>query len=63
MPELATFALFAYRQEAFVAEAIRAVARQAYCPMELMVNEDASTDASRAGLVLHAVGNGERYVH
>lgn len=63
MPELATFAVFAYCQEAFVAEAIRAVARQTYRPMELMVNEDASTDASRASLVLHAVGEGERHVH
>ncbi|MEI6794961.1 MAG: glycosyltransferase family A protein, partial [Verrucomicrobiota bacterium] len=47
MPELATYALFAYRQEAFVAEAIRAVGKQTYRPLELIVTDDASLDRTR----------------
>jgi hypothetical protein len=47
MPELATYALFAYRHEAFVTEAIRAVAKQTYRPLELIVTDDASPDGTR----------------
>ena len=47
MPELATFALFTYRHEAFVAEAIRSVAKQTYRPLELIISDDASPDETR----------------
>ncbi|MEI6467576.1 MAG: glycosyltransferase, partial [Verrucomicrobiota bacterium] len=47
MAELATFVLFAYRHEAFVAEAIHAVAKQTYRPLELIVTDDASPDCTR----------------
>ena len=47
MPELATYALFAYRHEAFVAEAIRAVAKQTHRPLEVIVIDDASPDGTR----------------
>jgi glycosyltransferase involved in cell wall biosynthesis len=47
MPELATYALFAYRHEAFVVEAIRSVAKQTYRPLELIVTDDASPDGTR----------------
>jgi hypothetical protein len=47
MAELATFVLFAYRHEAFVAEAIHAVAKQTYRPLELIVTDDASPDSTR----------------
>ena len=47
MPELATFALFTYRHEAFVAEAIRSVAKQTYRPLELIITDDASPDETR----------------
>jgi hypothetical protein len=52
MPELATFALLAFRQEAFVAEAIRAVGRQTYRPLELIVSDDASPDGTREQIEL-----------
>ncbi|MEY4085964.1 MAG: hypothetical protein RLZZ405_152 [Verrucomicrobiota bacterium] len=48
MPELATYALFAYRQEAFVAAALRGVARQTYRPLEVIVVDDGSPDRTRA---------------
>ena len=47
MPELATFVLLACRHEAFVAEAIHAVAKQTYRPLELIVTDDASPDRTR----------------
>ena len=46
MPELATYALFAYRQEAFVAAALRGVARQTYRPLEVVVVDDGSHDGT-----------------
>jgi glycosyltransferase involved in cell wall biosynthesis len=39
--------LCTYRHEAFVTEAIRAVARQTYRPLELIVSDDASPDRTR----------------
>lgn len=50
MAEVATFALFAYRHEAFVAEAIRAVGRQTYRPLQLIVTDDASPDRTREAI-------------
>jgi hypothetical protein len=47
MAELATFVLLAYRHETFVAEAIHAVAKQTYRPLELIVADDASPDRTR----------------
>lgn len=47
MPELATYALFAYRHEAFVAAALRGVARQTYRPLEVIVVDDGSPDRTR----------------
>jgi len=44
MTELATFVLLPYRHGDFVAEAIRAVAKQTYRPLELIVTCDTSTD-------------------
>lgn len=52
MPELATFVLFAYRHEAFVAEAIRGIAQQTYRPLELIVTDDASPDRTREQIYL-----------
>lgn len=47
MTELATFVLLPYRHGDFVAEAIRAVAKQTYRPLELIVTDDASQDRTR----------------
>lgn len=44
MTELATFVLLPYRGGDFVAEAIRAVAKQTYRPLELIVTYDVSPD-------------------
>lgn len=41
---LATFAVFAYNQEAYVREAVRAALAQTYRPLELILSDDASTD-------------------
>ena len=41
---LATFALVAYNQEAFVREAVRAALEQTYRPLEIILSDDASTD-------------------
>jgi glycosyltransferase involved in cell wall biosynthesis len=41
---LATFAVFAYNQEAYVREAVRAALAQTYRPLEIILSDDASTD-------------------
>ena len=41
---LATFAMFAYNQEAFVREAVRAALAQTYRPLEIILSDDASSD-------------------
>ncbi len=47
MSELATFAFFAYRHESFVVEALEAVAKQTYRPLEVVVCDDGSPDRTR----------------
>jgi glycosyltransferase involved in cell wall biosynthesis len=47
MPELASYVLFAYRQEKFVAAAIEAVAKQTYRPLELIICDDGSPDGTK----------------
>jgi hypothetical protein len=47
MPELATFAFFAYRHESFVVEALEAVAKQTYRPLEVVICDDGSPDRTR----------------
>lgn len=42
----ATFILFAYNQERFVGEAVRAALAQAYEPLEIVLSDDCSTDAT-----------------
>ncbi|MEO7916820.1 MAG: glycosyltransferase [Dokdonella sp.] len=41
---LVTFALFAYNQEAYVREAVRAALAQDYRPLQIIFSDDASTD-------------------
>jgi glycosyltransferase involved in cell wall biosynthesis len=43
---LVTFAVFAYNQEQFIAEAIRAALKQNYEPLEIIISDDASTDST-----------------
>ncbi len=43
-PPLVTFGLITYRQEAFVAEAVRAALAQDYSPLEIVICDDASPD-------------------
>src|SRR5215212_7155005 len=41
---LVTFALFAYNQERFIAEAVRGALSQTYSPLEIIISDDGSTD-------------------
>ena len=41
---MATFALFAYNQEEYVAEAVRSAFAQTYRPLQVILSDDASTD-------------------
>ncbi len=41
---LATFTVFAYNQEAYVAEAVRGALAQTYRPLQVILSDDASTD-------------------
>jgi len=41
---LATFALFAFNQEAYVCEAVEAAFAQTYCPLQIILSDDCSTD-------------------
>ncbi len=46
MNRLVTIALFAYNSEKFISEAIESVLSQDYTPLEIILSDDASTDAS-----------------
>ena len=41
-----TFALLCYNQEKFIREALRGAFRQDYQPLEILISDDHSTDAS-----------------
>ena len=41
---LVTFALFAYNQERFIAEAVRGALAQTYSPLEIILSDDCSAD-------------------
>jgi glycosyltransferase involved in cell wall biosynthesis len=43
---LVTFALFAYNQERFIAEAVRGALAQTYSPLEIIISDDCSTDGT-----------------
>lgn len=43
-PPLATFAVFAFNQERFVEEAVRAALEQTYQPLEIILSDDCSSD-------------------
>ncbi|HJQ67358.1 MAG TPA: glycosyltransferase [Blastocatellia bacterium] len=44
--DLVTFAIFAYNQERFIAEAVRAALAQTYSPLEIIISDDSSADAT-----------------
>jgi len=46
MPPLATLLICAYNHERFVAEAVRGALAQTYQPLEILICDDASTDAT-----------------
>jgi glycosyltransferase involved in cell wall biosynthesis len=43
---LVTFALFAYNQERFIAEAVSGALSQTYSPLEIIISDDCSTDGT-----------------
>lgn len=45
---LVTFAVFAYNQEAYVRQAVEAALAQTYSPLEIILSDDASSDATAA---------------
>ena len=45
-PPLVTLALITYRQERFVREAVRGVLAQTYSPLQVVISDDASPDAT-----------------
>ncbi len=47
MSELATFAFFAYRHESYVVEALEAISRQTYRPLEIVICDDGSPDQTK----------------
>ena len=43
---LVTFALFAYNQEAYIREAVQSALAQSYSPLQIVISDDSSTDAT-----------------
>jgi glycosyltransferase involved in cell wall biosynthesis len=64
MTEMVTVGLFVYNHEKFIREAVEAIYAQTYRPLELIVSEDASSDASRVVLdeILRAVPVGIKVI-
>ncbi|MGH8232710.1 MAG: glycosyltransferase [Rhodanobacteraceae bacterium] len=58
---LVTFALIAYNQEAFISQAVEAVLTQTYSPLEIILSDDASSDATAT--VIHAMATTYRGHH
>jgi len=44
--KLVSFCLFAYNHEAFIKEAVESALRQTYSPLEIIISDDCSTDAT-----------------
>ena len=58
---LVTFALFAYNQEALIADAMKAALAQDYSPLEIIVSDDCSSDGTWG--VIEAIAAGYRGPH
>ena len=43
-PSLVTFALLAYNQERYIGEAVQGAFSQTYCPLEIILSDDCSSD-------------------
>src|ERR1700743_3003041 len=44
--KLVSFCLFAYNQEAYIKEAVESALKQTYSPLEIIISDDCSPDAT-----------------